>query len=68
MIFGKDIQKICLYCVHARDYSGSSVLCEYKGPVSDTHKCRRFCYDPLRRTPSPPVKPKLNVKEEDFKL
>jgi len=68
MIFSKDIKKMCAYCVHARDFSEGRVLCEKKGPVSETYKCRSFEYDPLRRQPAPPVKMRNNVSEEDFKL
>ena len=68
MIFSKNIKKACLYCAHGKDYSGDRVLCEKRGPVAVDFKCRKFEYDPLRRQPAAPVKPKLNVSEDDFKL
>jgi len=44
-------------------------LCSKKGVVTEEGKCRKFYYDPLRRTP---VKPKAQNFDkfnfEDFKL
>lgn len=46
---------------------GQSVLCPRKGVMRMDDKCRRFSYDPLKRTPD--VSPELPVyREEDFKI
>lgn len=47
-----EIERCCARCEHATilaqcDY----ILCAKKGVVSDTHVCRRFIYDPLKRDP-----------------
>lgn len=68
MLFDKEVRKICSFCLHASDFSDSMVLCEKYGPVSLDHACRRFIYDPLRRTPPPPPRLKLPPGEEAFKL
>ena len=54
--------KICLFCESASPLkSGNSLLCKYKGVVSEDNVCRRFSYDPLKREPkSPPKLPAIN--------
>ena len=47
-----EIIKCCAYCEHAsvlrdEDY----ILCEKKGVVAQTFRCRRFVYDPTKRIP-----------------
>ena len=50
LLFNKDIEKICLYCEHAKEnISGDDILCPFKGVVSFNFKCRRYKYDPLKR-------------------
>lgn len=46
------IEKFCKYCESASLLSDEdAVLCERYGVVSSAHKCRRFRYDPLKRSP-----------------
>lgn len=47
-----EIERCCARCEHATllnqfDY----ILCNRKGIVCDTHVCRHFIYDPLKRAP-----------------
>lgn len=48
-----------MYCAWADKTLGENMLCYYKGPVSPDYKCRRYKYDPYKRTPSrqPDIKP-----------
>jgi hypothetical protein len=47
-----EIEKYCAYCEHSvPTYDKDRVLCDKKGIVSGGYKCRRFSYDPLKRTP-----------------
>ncbi len=57
-----EIDKICLYCEHAVILNNDSenVLCNSKGIVSCDYICKRFVYDPLKRTPAPKKKPDSN--------
>ncbi len=66
--FGSNIQPACAYCANAkRAVRDDTVLCRYKGVVSHTYHCRRYCYSPLLRTPK--SAPKLPVfTAEDFAL
>ena len=46
------IEKYCKYCEHAGTLSDpDSMLCAKAGVVNASHCCRRFRYDPLKRTP-----------------
>ena len=61
----KEIAKVCEYCEHAKIISDDEyVLCELKGPVAHGHRCRKFSYDPLKRSPIPPRKFDIPTKEE----
>lgn len=47
-----EIERCCARCEYATllnqfDY----ILCNRKGVVCDTHVCRHFIYDPLKRSP-----------------
>lgn len=60
MLFRKDIEKSCSYCVHSASTMDSSVvICSKKGMVPSDDSCRRFKYDPLKRVP-------LKAKPKDF--
>ena len=60
MLFRKDIEKSCSYCVHAaKTIDSSCVICSKKGMVACDGYCRRFKYDPLKRVP-------LKAKTRDF--
>ena len=46
------IEKYCKFCEHAGTLSDpDSMLCDRSGVVDASHCCRRFRYDPLKRTP-----------------
>lgn len=65
-VFNKKIPHYCEYCVHgtASEYS-NEVICMKKGITDKKDSCRRYKYDPLKRTP---VTAKIsdNYKPEDF--
>lgn len=60
MLFRKDIQKDCAYCVHAGKIDDETLICAKKGIVLSGSHCRRFQYDPLKRVPS-------RMKPQDFR-
>lgn len=51
MLFRKDIEPRCGYCVHSRPAHSDTVICRKKGICLTTDKCRRFRYAPLKRVP-----------------
>ncbi len=67
-IFNKKIPASCSYCNYAKVSSTLNlVFCEFKGPVSERDYCRKYSYDPLKRSPKEKaVLP--NFSAEDFKL
>ena len=57
-----NLEHICAFCEYGMplpsDMDGNVfVLCKKQGVVRDTHICRRFSYDPLKREPGckPPL-------------
>lgn len=69
MLFKKDIEPRCAYCKRGALLDEEQVLCVRKGIVSVGGSCRRFRYDPLKRTPPKPVAADFShLKEEDFSL
>ncbi len=53
-----EYEKMCVYCEHASQlYDNSYVLCSKHGVVIASHVCRKFIYDPMKRTVR--KKPKL---------
>lgn len=69
MLFRKKIQPSCTYCRYGAALDNGQILCSKKGLVANKEKCRRFCYDPCKRTP---VKPKSldfsKYENEDYSL
>lgn len=67
-LFGQNITPACEYCANSRPApDGKMFLCKHSGVVCSYYKCRRFIYDPLRRTPK--RLPKLpSFTPDDFKL
>ena len=68
-LFRKKMEPRCAYCERGSDLGNGKVACVHKGVVDDTYHCRRFRYDPLKRTPPRPVP--LNTERldaEDFVL
>ena len=69
MLFRKDIEPSCFYCKFGRQLSETEVACEKKGVVECVGGCRRFRYDPMKRTPPRPVALDTSrLSEEDFSL
>lgn len=67
-IFGNSVSPKCIYCetgVIAPDRK--SVLCTRKGVMMPDSFCRKFRYDPLKRTPDT-VTLKSDFSAEDFSL
>lgn len=51
----KELTRVCEYCEYARIIcDDANVLCSHRGVVAKEYRCRRFSYDPLKRTPTPP--------------
>ncbi|MBE6763347.1 MAG: hypothetical protein E7553_03195 [Ruminococcaceae bacterium] len=51
-LFGNRKEPCCGTCAHGKlSASGDTVLCVRGGALPLTHHCRRYVYDPLRRTP-----------------
>ena len=69
MLFRKNIEKSCAYCIYGTKLNEDEVLCIKKGVVSLTKKCRKFSYDPCKRVP--PRAKALDFKkynQEDYSL
>ena len=70
MLFRKNIEKSCSYCVHAANLVDSDrVLCSKKGMIPCEQDCKKFKYDPLKRNPVK-SKPKdfAQMDDVDFSL
>ncbi len=50
-LFQQKIEPRCAYCANGRPMSGGQVVCPKKGVMDGGSHCRKFTYDPLRRTP-----------------
>ncbi|MBR2877065.1 MAG: hypothetical protein IKC01_08000 [Clostridia bacterium] len=68
-IFRKDIDPQCAYCEHGTTTADTStVLCKKQGAVMQSFShCKKFKYDPLKRTPKS-VSLVSNYSKEDFSL
>lgn len=68
LLFNKKQEKYCKHCIHGKtlEYTGE-VFCKKRGFVSPLTKCRKYKYDPIKRTPQVA---KLNTayKKDDFVL
>ncbi|MBR3909115.1 MAG: hypothetical protein IKJ50_05290 [Clostridia bacterium] len=66
--FNKNLQKSCLWCVHGTksEYS-DEIFCKKRGVTTRADACRKYKYDPLKRTPLQ-VKPAGEFTKEDFSL
>jgi len=67
-LIGKDIEPKCAYCAFGETASdGQTVLCKKMGISEPDGACKKFSYDPLKR--SPERRPKLpDFSAEDFSL
>ncbi len=69
MLFDKHIPPRCSYCQWGTPLDEEQMMCVKKGIVAYTGSCRRFRYDPLRRTPPKPLAASFDrFKDEDFTL
>ncbi len=70
MIFGKDAERTCAMCEFGfiNEDTGDIKCAKHKNKeFSPDHKCRKFVYDPLKK--SPRTKPKMHeYSAEDFQL
>ncbi len=68
-LFRKKIEPRCAYCERGRDLGNGTVACVRKGVVDEAFHCRRFRYDPLKRTPPRPATLQGDrLSAEDFAL
>lgn len=69
MLFRKKIEKSCSYCLHGTKLDEEQVLCIKKGVRSACGSCRKFTYDPCKRTPPRPKALDFEkYDQEDFSL
>ena len=54
MLFRKNIEPRCGYCRFASAGEPGTVVCRRKGVLPEQEHCRKFRYDPLKRTPPRP--------------
>lgn len=66
--FDKGVKKSCVWCIHGRksEYT-DDVFCIKRGVTSADSYCRKYRYDPLKRTPERQSIP-TDYKSEDFNL
>ena len=69
VLFRKKIDRYCTYCQHAGKVDEQTMICQFYGLVPDTHRCRKFRYDPLKRVPGrQKLKQFEEFEEKDFSL
>lgn len=69
MLFRRKIPRSCSYCVHGVKLDDAAILCIKRGIVSPDKKCRKFSYDPCKRTPPRPKAIDFNkYNPDDFSL
>ena len=67
-VLSGDISPKCIYCENGQvTDNGTLVLCPKKGVMQPDSACRKFRYDPLKRTPQT-VKLQSGFTAEDFSL
>lgn len=68
-LFRKDIDPRCAYCEHGSQINEREVVCVKQGVMPVESHCRRFRYDPLKRTPPRPATLDTeHLKEKDFSI
>ena len=69
MLFRKSIEPRCAYCQSSAPGEPGTVICTRKGVVEEGYHCRKFRYNPLRRTPPKPVNPDFSKYDDrDYSL
>lgn len=69
MLFRKKLPRSCSYCACGTRVGEEQVLCTKRGVVSVYYGCRKFVYDPCKRTPPKPKALDFDkYKDTDFSL
>ena len=70
MLFRKNMEPNCSYCMYGCTVTETECACERKGIVTNPRTaCRRFRYDPLKRIPERPAAlDESGLSAEDFQL
>ena len=69
MLFRKKIERCCTYCAYGTVLEEGQVLCVKKGFRPEGKACRKFRYDPCKRTPSRPKALDFSkYDQDDFSL
>lgn len=68
-MYDKKLQPVCLYCL----YSGASInelhcICSKRGVVTYDFHCRKYEYDPLKRTPKRMPRQGMELFPNDFSI
>ena len=67
-VFNKELPKRCEYCVYGKKSEFTNeVLCIKRGVVDASDSCRKYKYDPLKRTPQR-AKMSDNYSPQDFSI
>ena len=69
MIFDRKIAPSCEYCRYGSLIDEDHIVCVKRGVIESGNPCRRFRYDPLKRSPDaqPGYKPG-SYSDDDFSL
>lgn len=66
-LFGNNIEPRCEYCFYLNSEKNSNAFCQKSHRAPKDEQCKRFKYDPLKRTPT--ILPSLpKYSREDFSL
>lgn len=69
MLFRKKIARACEYCRYGTRFDTDTILCIKRGVMPFDGKCRKFDYDPCKRTPPKPKALDLEkYNNEDYSL
>ena len=69
MLFRKNIERRCSYCLHCTRLNPDQVLCTKRGVMPESSNCMKFTYDPCKRIPGKPKALDLKKYEkEDYSL
>ena len=69
MLFRRDMDPRCAYCVRGQQIDERQVACVKRGVVPAEGSCRAFRYDPMKRVPPrPAVLETERLRQEDFSL
>ena len=67
-LFNKKIPASCSWCIHSnKSLFTDDIFCIKHGVLNKHDACRKYKYDPLKRTPKK-IKPSDGYSPDDFKL